>query len=91
MHGYKTLCIIYLCLLIQFGNLKMDSTEYDELCNYLLRQKYLEHLGNCKNLKRNFRRKALKFRVDEKNALYQVSFNNFQYKQIIQIQNTIIL
>ena len=68
---YKEHTLVYysICLF----HFQMDSTTYDELCDYLLRQKYPGQLGNCKNLKRNFRRKALSFRVDEKNVLYQVS------------------
>ena len=60
----------------------MDSTTYDELCDYLLRQKYPGQLGNCKNVKRNFRRKASSFRVDEKNVLYQVSLQQLSIPYI---------
>ena len=73
-----------LLYIIQFAHFifQMDSTTYDQLCDYLLRQKYPGQLGNCKNLKRNLRRKALSFRVDEKNVLNQVSLQQLSIPYI---------
>ena len=52
----------------------MDPTEHQEMCNFLVHQKYPDHLAHSINLKRSYRRKASKFRSGEKNVLYQVSF-----------------
>ena len=59
--------------LINLTFLLMELTEYEELKDYLLYQKYPDSFKS-KALKRNFRRKSLKFRISgENNILYQVS------------------
>ena len=50
----------------------MDVTEYTEICDFLLLEKYPESV-NDKNLKRNFRRKASKYYANEERILHQVS------------------
>ena len=51
----------------------MESTSYQELVDYLLHKVYPAHSITDKNFKRNFRKKALKFRIHGESTLYQVS------------------
>ena len=51
----------------------MESTSYKELVDYLLYKVYPAYSTGDKNLKRNFRKKVLKFRIYGESTLYQVS------------------
>ena len=61
----------------------MDPIQYQEICDFLLHKKYPDHIDS-KGLKSNFRRKVVKFRINEENIPYQVSsinllINDFNY------------
>ena len=54
----------------------MDPVEHKEIRDFLCQKLYPEHCSHSKNCKRNFRSKAMKFRVNEENTLYQVSYQS---------------
>ena len=54
----------------------MDPVEHKEIRDFLCQNLFPEHCNHNKNCKRNFSRKAMKFRVNEENTLYQVSYQS---------------